>query len=201
MVVFERGKPAKAEYRRFRIQMEEITGEPNDFAMMRETITRRLNAATRGDVKFKRLPDLMVIDGGKGQLSSAMAAAAECGWNDLAMIGLAKEFELVYTPNESMPIVLPRNSQALFLLQRIRDEVHRFSVTYHRTVRGKNSLNSVLDEIPGIGPSRRKQLLKQFGSVQRMKELTLEEIAAAPTMNRTAASAVYAALHAPTSPT
>ena len=112
------------------------------------------------------------------------------------MIGLAKEYEMVYKPGESMPLVLPKNSQALFLLQRIRDEVHRFSVTYHRTVRGKNSLTSALDDIPGIGPSRRKDLLKRFGSVQMLKEAALADIAAAPSMNRTAAAAVYEALHA-----
>ena len=111
------------------------------------------------------------------------------------MIGLAKEFELVYKPNESMPIVLPKNSQALFLLQRVRDEVHRFSVTFHRNVRGKNSLSSLLDGISGIGPSRRTALLRTFGSVQRMSQATLDQIAAAPSMNRIAALAVYRALH------
>jgi excinuclease ABC subunit C len=196
MVVFERGKPAKSEYRRFRIKMPETTGEPNDFAMMRETITRRLTAASAGDPKFKRLPDLMLIDGGKGQLSSALEAASATGWESLAMIGLAKQYELIFRPGESAPIVLPRNSQALFLLQRIRDEVHRFSITYHRTVRSRNTLTSVLDTVPGIGPTRRKDLLKAFGSVELLRQASVDEIATVPSMGRKSAEAVYNTLHA-----
>lgn len=195
MVVFERGKPAKGEYRRFRIQMPETTGEPNDFAMMSEVIKRRLTAAANDDPKFKRLPDLMLIDGGKGQLSAAMGAAAEAGWTNLAMIGLAKQFELIFRPGESQPLALARNSQALFLLQRIRDEVHRFSITYHRTVRNRNTLVSVLDAVEGIGPTRRKQLIKAFGSVDLMKEASVDEIARLPSMNRKSAEAVYNTLH------
>ncbi|MDR3708040.1 MAG: excinuclease ABC subunit UvrC [Capsulimonadaceae bacterium] len=197
MVVFERGKPAKAEYRRFRIQMPETTGEPNDFAMMREVILRRLTAASKGDPKFTRLPDLMLIDGGKGQLSSAMEAAAEAGAPQIAMIGLAKQFELIFRPGESVPIALSRNSQALMLLLRIRDEVHRYSVTYHRNVRGKNSLVSVLDTVSGIGPARRRELLRTFGSVDMMKQATVDEIAGVPSMNRKSAEAVYNILHVP----
>ncbi len=195
MVVFERGKVAKSEFRKFRIKLPETTGEPNDFAMMNETISRRLNAANKGDVKFQKMPDLMLIDGGKGQLSAAMAAASEAGWSQLNMIGLAKQFELVFLPGKSDPIVLPRHSQALFLIQRIRDEVHRFSLTYHRTVRATGLTKSELDKIPGIGPARRNELLKTFGSLERLKRASLQEIAAAPTMNKSIAATVYNSLH------
>lgn len=195
MVVFERGKPAKSEYRRFRVLMREVTGEPNDFAMMREVITRRLSAANAGDPKFSRLPDLMLIDGGKGQLTSALAAASETGHSYIPMVGLAKQFELVFLPGQSDPLVLPKNSPALHLLQRVRDEVHRFSVAYHRNLRGKNATLSVLDTVPGIGPRRRKELIKFFGSVDRLKGATLQDIAQAPAMNKKVATAVYNMLH------
>jgi excinuclease ABC subunit C len=195
MVVFEQGKPAKSEFRRFKIQLPETTGEPNDFAMMREVITRRLQEANKENPKFSKLPDLMLIDGGKGQLASARAAAFETGHENLSMIGLAKQFELVFLPGQPEPLVLPRNSQALFLLQRIRDEVHRYSVTYHRTLRGKNATMSVLDTIPGIGPARRRALLQFFGSVERLKKASLDEIAKAPAMNKKVATAVYNLLH------
>jgi excinuclease ABC subunit C len=196
MVVFERGKPAKSEYRKFRIKMPVQTGEPNDFAMMRETISRRLAQAAEGNPKFAQMPDLMLIDGGKGQLSSALAAAEEAGCPKLSMIGLAKQFELVYLPGRPEPIVLPKNSQALFLLQRIRDEVHRFSLTYHRSVRAVAITSSLLDTIPGVGKARKNALLKNFGSVERLKSATLADLAAAPTMNSRIAAAVYNTLHA-----
>ena len=157
MVVFQDGKPYKSDYRRFKIQKPTNTGEPNDFAMMREVLTRRLKEAQSGNPKFSTLPDLMLIDGGKGQLSVAVSVCAELGI-ELNMIGLAKQFELVYKPGQSDPLVLPRNSQALFLLQRVRDEVHRYAITYHRTLRGKNATMSVLDTIPGIGQTRRREL-------------------------------------------
>lgn len=195
MVVFEHGKPAKSEYRRFRVLMREVTGEPNDFAMMREVITRRLNAASKGDPKFTRLPDLMLIDGGKGQLTSALAAASETGYSYLPMVGLAKQFELVFLPGQPDPLVLAKNSAALHLLQRVRDEVHRFSVAYHRNLRGKNATLSVLDTVPGIGPRRRKELIKFFGSVDRLKGASLQDIAQAPAMNKKVAAAVYNMLH------
>ncbi len=111
------------------------------------------------------------------------------------MIGLAKQFELVYTPGKSDPLVLPKNSQALFLLQRIRDEVHRYSVTYHRQLRGKNATLSVLDTIPGIGQTRRRELLKFFGSVDRLKHASIDEIANAPAMNKRVAASVHKLLH------
>ncbi len=194
MVVFEDGKPAKSEYRRFKIKLPTQTGEPNDFAMMREVLTRRLTEAKEGRAKWAKLPDLMLIDGGKGQLAVAVSVATELEF-ELNMIGLAKQFELVYTPGKSDPLVLPKNSQALFLLQRIRDEVHRYSVTYHRQLRGKNATLSVLDTIPGIGQTRRRELLKFFGSVDRLKHASIDEIANAPAMNRRVAASVHKLLH------
>ncbi|MEO7715039.1 MAG: excinuclease ABC subunit UvrC [Capsulimonas sp.] len=194
MVVFEEGKPAKSEYRRFKIQKPTNTGEPNDFAMMREVLTRRLKEAKSGNPKFSKLPDLMLIDGGKGQLGVAVSVAKEMDM-EINMIGLAKQFELVYQPGQAQPLALPKNSQALFLLQRIRDEVHRYSVTYHRTLRGKNATLSVLDTIPGIGLTRRRELLKFFGSVERMKNASVEQLAAAPAMNKRLAATIHKMLH------
>ena len=195
MVVFHQGKPAKSEYRRFRVQLPESVGEPNDFAMMSEVITRRLREAKEGNSKFSRLPDLMLIDGGKGQLGVAREAALALGYEKIPMIGIAKQFELIFLPGRSDPLVLPKNSPALLLLQRVRDEVHRFSITYHRTVRGKQAISSILDEISGVGPTRRKSLVKHFGSVDLLKRASIDEIAAAPTMNRKVATAVYNTLH------
>lgn len=194
MVVFEDGKPAKAEYRRFKIRLETRTGEPNDFAMMREMLTRRLTAAKEGDPKFSKLPNLMLIDGGKGQLGVAVSVAEELNV-PLHMIGLAKQFELIFVPHKSDPLVLSRHSAALHLLQRVRDEVHRYSVTYHRQLRGKNATLSVLDTIPGIGKTRRNELLKHFGSVERLKSATVDQIAAAPAMNKRVAASVHRLLH------
>lgn len=194
MVVFEQGKPAKSEYRRFKIRLPVSTGEPNDFAMMREVLTRRLNAAKEGRSKFARLPDLMVIDGGKGQLGVAVEVAKELGV-ELNLIGLAKQFELIYKPGMAMPVALPRNSKALHLLQRVRDEVHRYSVTYHRTLRGQNATVSVLDGVRGIGPARRRELLKFFGSVSKIKEASVDQIANAPGMTKRLAASVHRMLH------
>lgn len=182
MVVFDRGKPKKSEYRRFKIEsLPDNT--PNDFAMMFEVLTRRFSQMAEGNPKFSQRPDLLVIDGGKGQLSAALDAMRQFGY-DFPILGLAKQYEQVYLPGAHEPIELPRNSPALFFLQRVRDEVHRWAITYHRTVRGSAAKMSVLDEIPGIGPLRRKNLLKFFGSVQKMKKATAEELAKAPGMNR-----------------
>lgn len=188
MIVFEEGKPKKSEYRRFKIEQSE--GTPNDFAMMFEMLSRRFNQMTENNVKFTQKPDLILIDGGKGQLSAAQDAMKQFGFN-FPMIGLAKQFELVFVPGRAEPIELPRNSPALFLLQRVRDEVHRFAITYHRNVRGRAANMSVLDEIPGIGPLRRRNLLKYFGSVERMKNAGVEDLAKAPGMSKPAAQAVY----------
>ena len=184
MVVFEGGLPKKSDYRRFKIQSTE--GKPDDFLSMREVTQRRY-----GDLPEDELPDLIVIDGGKGQLSSALEIIRGAGHKDVPVVGLAKQFELVFREGESDPVVLPRHSQALYLIQRIRDEAHRFAITYHRNLRGKRNLVSVLDHIVGIGPTRRKALWSTFGTMAKIKAASVDELAAAPGMNRPAAEAVY----------
>jgi len=126
------------------------------------------------------LPDLVIVDGGKGQLSAAVGVMDELELTEVPLAGLAKRFEELYVPGQSDPIVLPQKTQGLYLVQRIRDEAHRFAITYHRNVRGKRALASVFDEVPGIGPARKKALLKRFGSVRRIREASVEEVAATP---------------------
>ena len=184
MVVFEGGLPKKSDYRRFKINSTE--GKPDDFLSMREVTQRRY-----GDLPESELPDLIVIDGGKGQLSSALEIIRGAGHKDVPVVGLAKQFELVFREGESDPVVLPRHSQALYLIERIRDEAHRFAITYHRNLRGKRNLVSVLDHIVGIGPARRKSLWNTFGTMAKIKAASIDELAQAPGMNRPAAEAVY----------
>ena len=184
MVVFEDGAPKKSDYRRFKIRSTE--GKPDDFLSMREVTTRRYVGLPE-----EELPDLIIIDGGKGQLSSALEIIRHAaGHKDVPVVGLAKQFELVFTEGNSEPVELPRRSQALYLIQRIRDEAHRFAITFHRKLRGKRNLVSVLDHIVGIGPKRRQSLRIHFGSLEKIKEASVEELAAAPGMNRTSAEAV-----------
>jgi excinuclease ABC subunit C len=140
------------------------------------------------------LPDLVIVDGGKGQLSTAVGVMEEMGLTDVPLAGLAKRFEELYVPRRSSPIVLPQRSQGLYLVQRIRDEAHRFAITYHRQVRGKRALTSVFDEVPGIGPARKKALLKRFGSVRRIREASLEDVAQTPGVGRAAAERLKAHL-------
>jgi excinuclease ABC subunit C len=191
MVVFEGGRPKKPDYRKFKIKTVE---GPNDFASIQEMLRRRLRRAGEGDAKFADLPDLIVIDGGKGQLSAAMEVERELSV-EIPTIGLAKRYEEVFRPDRSDSVLLPRNSQALFLLQRIRDEAHRFGLTFHRALRSKRQTRSALDEIPGIGAKRRLELLKHFGSVDKMKDASEEELAKAPGMNRPAAARLFRSLH------
>ncbi len=184
MVVFEDGAPKKSDYRRFKIRSTE--GKPDDFLSMREVTTRRYVGLPE-----EELPDLIIIDGGKGQLSSALEIIRHvAGHKDVPVVGLAKQFELVFTEGNPEPVELPRRSQALYLIQRIRDEAHRFAITFHRKLRGKRNLVSVLDHIVGIGPKRRQSLRTHFGSLEKIKEASVEELAAAPGMNRTSAEAV-----------
>ena len=184
MVVFEDGAPKKSDYRRFKIRSTE--GKPDDFLSMREVTTRRYVGLPE-----EELPDLIIIDGGKGQLSSALEIIRHAaGHKDVPVVGLAKQFELVFTEGNPEPVELPRRSQALYLIQRIRDEAHRFAITFHRKLRGKRNLVSVLDHIVGIGPKRRQSLRTHFGSLEKIKEATVEELAVAPGMNRTSAEAV-----------
>lgn len=184
MVVFEGGLPKKSDYRRFKIRSAE--GKPDDFKSMREVTTRRYGKLTE-----EELPDLIVIDGGKGQLSSALEIIRGAGHLKVPVVGLAKQFELIFVEGSSDPVVLPRHSQALYLIQRIRDEAHRFAITYHRKLRGKRNLVSVLDHIDGIGPKRRKMLWSHFGNLNRIKAASVEELAAVEGMNLPAAEAVY----------
>lgn len=188
LVVFEDGQPKKEHYRRFKIK--EHDGKPDDFASMKEVITRRLAGTLRRTAAFQELPDLILVDGGKGQLSSAVEVLEEIH-EDVPMIGLAKQFEEIYKPGISEPVILPRSSKALQLLQRIRDEAHRFAITYHRNLRDKAMKASVLNKISGIGTKRKKALISYFGSVEKIKSATLDDLIKAPTMNKNAAAAVY----------
>ena len=174
MVVLEDGKPASSEYRRFKIQS--VEGQ-NDFAMMQEVITRRFRRALADDEKFNKLPDLMLIDGGKGQLSAAQAAMkifATSDLPDIPMIALAKRIEEIFVPSKSEPIVLREDNPTLHTIQRLRDEAHRFAITYHRRIRQKSLSASVLDEIPNVGPRRKQALLQHFGSIEAIREASLD---------------------------
>lgn len=192
MVVMKEGKPSKSDYRRFSIKY--LPETPNDFAMMKEVVSRRLQEAQKGNPKFTELPNLMLIDGGKGQLNAALEAMQEVGLR-VPAIGLAKRFEEIHLPGRSEPMILPKDSPALHLLQAIRDEAHRFAVEYHRKLRIKRSTSSVLDEIAGVGPKRKQALLKRFGSVKRLKEASVEEIAGVPSITRPLAEVIYTFLH------
>ena len=201
MVVFTKGVPSKQDYRRFRIRTVEGT---DDFAAMQEVLRRRFGrvaqarqeqASEGGDAgRWAILPDLLIVDGGKGQLSAAREVMSALGVEAIPAIGLAKREEEVFLPERSAPLLLPRDSQALYLLQRIRDEAHRFAITYHRQVRAKQSAQSLLDEVPGIGPKRRKALLRRFGSVEGMRGASVDELAAVEGMTRKAAETLAAHL-------
>ncbi len=158
------------------------TDEPDDLESDAGPVERAERDQPRDD--GWALPDLVIVDGGKGQLSAAVRVMEELNMRDVPLCGLAKRFEELFVPDRAAPIILPRTSQALYLVQRIRDEAHRFAITYHRTVRGKRALASVFDDVPGIGPTRKKALLKRFGSVRRIREASVEEVAATPGVNR-----------------
>ena len=184
MVVFEGGMPKKSDYRRFKIKSAE--GKPDDFLSMREVTTRRYVGLPK-----EELPDLIIIDGGKGQLSSALEIIRnEAGHKEVPVVGLAKQFELVFTEGNSEPVELPRRSPSLYLIQRIRDEAHRFAITFHRKLRGKRNLVSVLDHIVGIGPKRRQSLWAHFGTLDKIKAASVDELATVPGMNRPSAEAI-----------
>ncbi|PKM47327.1 MAG: excinuclease ABC subunit C [Firmicutes bacterium HGW-Firmicutes-8] len=200
MVVFVDGKPRNDRYRRFRIKTVE---GPNDFASMQEVIRRRFSRALKetaaigegrldkAKAKFAELPSLVIIDGGKGQLSAAREAMRELGFDPIATFGLAKEHEYLYGEGSPDPIVLPRNSESLYLIQRIRDEAHRFAVAYHRNLRGKRSLKSILDDIPGVGPKRRKALVEHFRTMAALRKATVDDLAEVPGITGAVADAVY----------
>jgi excinuclease ABC subunit C len=205
MVVFVEGRAKKSEYRKFKIQYDRGS---NDFAMMQETLRRRLRYLRRETdrsetpmerelakkEKFNKKPDLMLIDGGKGQLSAVVDVLEELDMTGLPVAGLAKEHEWLYLPNQSEPIVLPGNSPALHLVQRVRDEAHRFAVTYHRQRRAKTMTRSALDALEGIGPVRKKRMLAAFGSVAAIRRASLDEIVAVRGMTPALASRLKAAL-------
>lgn len=217
MVVFEGGKPKKADYRRFKMKVD----QNNDFANMAEAVTRRFRrglaeraAQVEGRVrdleesrvaeggsayggKFADFPDLLIIDGGKGQLSYVRAVMRDLGVDHIPTFGLAEAEERLCAEDRPGWIELPRGSQALFLLQRLRDEAHRFAITYHRTLHRRASTQSRLDEVPGIGPKRKKALLQHFGSLKAIREATVEEVAQVPGLNRELAERVKEALGGP----
>ncbi|NLY31468.1 MAG: excinuclease ABC subunit UvrC [Firmicutes bacterium] len=188
MVVFEHGRPARSQYRRFRIRG---IPDPDDFASMAQVIRRRFEAAREDREGFNRLPSLVVVDGGKGQLSAALAQLASLGYAGIDIVSLAKREEEIFIPGRSEPLVLDRDDPALQLLQQIRDEAHRFAISYHRRLRSKETLLSELERIPGVGPARRTALLRAFGSIQNLRDKDVAEIAAVPGMTWPAAEEVY----------
>jgi excinuclease ABC subunit C len=190
MVVFEEGKSKRSDYKRF--QIKSVEGA-NDFASMQEVLRRRFRRARNREdqeTSWANLPDLVIIDGGKGQLGAALEVFNELDITEIPVVGLAKENEELYLPGRSQPVILPRTSQSLFLVQRVRDEAHRFAITYHRSLRGKRSMGSALDEVPGIGPTRKRALLRHFGSVKAIREADLDALVAVPGISRAAAEAI-----------
>jgi excinuclease ABC subunit C len=202
MVVFEEGRPRSGEYRRFRVRTAAVApGRPDDYASHREVLRRRFHRALEAEEGVAeelrwRLPDLTVIDGGLGQVNAARGVLDELGLHDMPVIGLAKEREEVWLPGAQGPLVLPANSQALYLLQRLRDEAHRFAITYHRNLRAKAQTRSVLDELPGVGPARKRALLRVFGSAKQMRAATVDELAAVPGISRNLAEKIHEGLNA-----
>jgi excinuclease ABC subunit C len=206
MVTFVNGEPDKSRYRHYRIRSIDASSGGDDFGMMLEVLKRRF---TRGKSE-EDLPDLVVVDGGRGQLAMALAAMAEVGVKGVEAVGLAKmrvqsapqsaaierSEERVFLPGQSNPVILKRNSNALFLLQRVRDEAHRFAITHHKKLRSRQTLFSALDGIPGIGGARKRALLRAFGSVKRIEEATLEELLKVPSMNEKTAREILQSLGA-----
>ena len=208
MVTFIDGEPNKNFYRHFRIRTIDPSSGGDDFGMMLEVLKRRF---ARGKEESD-LPDLIVVDGGRGQLAMALTAMAELGIEGVEAVGLAKmrvqaaprsaeierSEERVFLPGQSNPVILKRNSNALFLLQRVRDEAHRFAITHHRRLRSRQTLNSALDRIPGVGGVRKRALLRAFGSVKRIEQASLEELMQVPSMNEQVAREILNSLQATT---
>jgi excinuclease ABC subunit C len=199
MVVMEDGLPKRSDYRRFKIRHQ--PGQ-DDFAAMEEVLTRRFrrylqerDEGARAGKRFAYPPNLVLVDGGKGQLSVAVGVLDELGLEDICVAALAKKFEEVYVPGDAEPIRIPRDSEALYLLQQVRDEAHRFAITYHRQLRNKKMTTSILDDVPGLGPVRKARLLKEHGSVKRLRELSEDDIVQIRWLPERVARAVYAKLH------
>jgi excinuclease ABC subunit C len=198
MVVFEDGKPRSGAYRRFRIKG--VAGQ-DDFASHAEMLRRRLyrvKAGEEGSAEELRwaLPDLILVDGGKGQLAADLAVLEELGLADIAIAGLAKERKELFLPGRPDAVALPPTSSALYLVQRIRDEAHRFAIAYHRDLRRKAAVKSAFDDLPGVGPARRRALLRTFGSAKRVREAPVEQIAAVPGIGPALAARIKAHLEA-----
>jgi excinuclease ABC subunit C len=200
MVVFVDGRPLPSEYRRFKIKHTEGN---NDVLSMTEVLQRRFKRAKEatedGEEDPARggwgvLPDLLLIDGGKPQLGAALDVLRDMGLGDVPVAGLAKENEEIYVADTASPTILPRTSQALYLIQRIRDEAHRFAITFHRQVRAKSSIKSALDEIPGLGLRRKQALIRKFGSVRGIREAGVDEIAGTDGINLQLAERLKSAL-------
>ena len=196
MVVFQGGRAAKSEYRRFKIKSVEGA---DDFASMEEVIRRRLERLKEGDEKFAQPPDLMLIDGGKGQLSAVAAVLDEMGVGselpDIPVRSLAKRDEEVFEPGRPEPVILERNSPELHLIQRVRDEAHRFANTYHRKLRGRQMTASALDDLPGIGPTRKKRILEHFGTPEAFFAASQKDLEAVPGLPGRVARDLHARLH------
>jgi excinuclease ABC subunit C len=198
MVVFEDGKPRSGEYRRFRIKT--VTG-PNDFASHQEVLRRRFRTVRTGEEGSEEerrwaMPDLVILDGGKGQVSAGKETLDALGLHDLPLAGLAKEREELFLPDRPDPIVLAATSPALYLVQRLRDEAHRFAITYHRGLRARRAVRSAFDDLPGVGPKRKRELLKVFGSIKRVRDAPVEQIAAVPGISRALAERIKTTLEA-----
>jgi len=199
MVVFEDGRPSKSQYRRFKIQGAE---KNDDFANMAQMLRRRLRylapdaseSATGQEKKFARRPSLLLLDGGRGQLSAAVDVLRELDLVALPVAALAKQFEELYLPDEPEPVFLARNSPALHLVQRLRDEAHRFAVTYHRSLRGKGQIASALDELRGVGPARKKTLIEAFGSTSAVRRASVEQLQTVPGISPALARSIYDSL-------
>ena len=204
MVVMEDGLARRSDYRRFKVRT--LDGQ-DDFAAMEEVLTRRFTAylsereeGARAGKRFAYPPNLCLVDGGKGQLGVAVRVLEELGLEDIAVASLAKRFEEVFVPDRDEPVRIPRDSEALYLLQQVRDEAHRFAIRYHRELRGKKMTRSILDDVPGLGPARRKRLLREYESIRRMRTLTEDELLAVSWLPDRTARELYHRLHGGTEP-
>ena len=194
MVVFTGGVPDKSQYRRFKVRS--VTGEANDFLSMQEVLGRRYAPERMADDRFGSRPDLLIVDGGKPQLTAALTQLQELGL-DIPVAGLAKSDEELFVPwSEDGPVVLPSGSPSLYLVKQVRDESHRFAITFHRELRDKAMTVGVLDEVPGVGAKRKKAVMRAFGSMKRLRAASVEEIAGVPGVPEDVARRIWETLRA-----